>query len=83
MPGDGRPAFPSMKASRLLRVLRRKPLEYRVDRRSGSHRLLKSPNGYPDLRFSFHDGVELGPTIVRKILVNDVGLTEDEAAELL
>jgi hypothetical protein len=27
--------------------------------------------------------VELGPTIIRKILVNDVGLTEDEAAEIL
>jgi predicted RNA binding protein YcfA (HicA-like mRNA interferase family) len=72
-----------MRASRFLRILGRAPLEYEVARRSGSHRLLKSPNGYPDLRFSFHDRVELGPTIIRKILVNDVGLTEDEAAELL
>lgn len=72
-----------MKAARLLRVLQREPLEYEIVRRKGSHRLLRSPNGYPDLRFSFHDRVELGPAIIRKILVNDVGLTEDEAAELL
>jgi predicted RNA binding protein YcfA (HicA-like mRNA interferase family) len=72
-----------MKARRFLRILRRKPLEYRVVRQQGSHRSLESPNGYPDLRFSFHDNVELGPTIIRKILVNDVGLTEDEAAEIL
>jgi len=66
-----------MKASRLLRVLEREPLAYRIVRQRGSHRLLESTNGYPDLRFSFHDRVEFGPTIVRKVLVKDVGLTED------
>lgn len=72
-----------MRAKRFLRVLKRKPLEYRVVRQDGSHRVLESPNGYPTLHFSFHDRVELGPTMIRKILVNDVGLTEDEAATLL
>lgn len=72
-----------MKAKRFLRVLKRKPLEYRVVRQDGSHRVLQSPNGFPELRFSFHDRVELGPTMIRKILVNDVGLTEDEATKLL
>jgi predicted RNA binding protein YcfA (HicA-like mRNA interferase family) len=35
-------SFPSMKAKRLLAVLMREPLNYRVARRSGSHRRLKA-----------------------------------------
>jgi predicted RNA binding protein YcfA (HicA-like mRNA interferase family) len=75
--------FPSLKARQLLAVLSRSPLNYAVARQKGSHRLLKSESGYPDLRFSFHDGQTLAPGLVRKILVDDVGLAEDEAAGLL
>jgi predicted RNA binding protein YcfA (HicA-like mRNA interferase family) len=75
--------FPSVKARRLLAVLQRAPLEYEVVSQRGSHRVLESRAGYPRLRFSFHDRVELGPTIVRKILVGDVGLSEEEALALL
>lgn len=38
---------------------------------------------YPPLVFAFHDRVEVGPTMVRKTLLKDVGLTETEALELL
>jgi len=65
----------------LMQVLERKPFQY-VDRRSGSkgsHHVLTSPNGYPTLLWSFHDGQTLAPGLVRKILVKDVGLTVDEA----
>jgi predicted RNA binding protein YcfA (HicA-like mRNA interferase family) len=58
-------------------------LEYRVKRRVGSHRVLKSPNGYPELRFSFHDRATIPPGAVRKILTRDIGLSEDEALKLL
>lgn len=75
--------FPSIKARRLLAVLMREPLCYEVDRREGSHRTLKSARGYPELRFSFHDRVSLAPGMVRKILIKDVGLSEDEALKLL
>lgn len=75
--------FPSLKASKLLAVLTRKPLLYRVERQNGSHRTLVSDAGYPRLLFSFHDGVEVPRGVVRKILTGDVGLTEQDALDLL
>jgi predicted RNA binding protein YcfA (HicA-like mRNA interferase family) len=75
--------FPSLKAKRLLAVLYRKPLEYHISRQEGSHRKLVSPHGYPELMFSFHDNVTVPPGAVRKILVKDVGLSEQQALDLL
>jgi predicted RNA binding protein YcfA (HicA-like mRNA interferase family) len=72
-----------MKAQKLMSILARKPLEYRVDRQNGSHKWLKSQNGYNDLEFAFHDGQTIPPGLVRKVLVKDVGLREDEAIGLL
>jgi predicted RNA binding protein YcfA (HicA-like mRNA interferase family) len=43
-----------MKAKRLLAVLERRPLSYRVVRQSGSHRRMEAP-GRPPLTFAFHD----------------------------
>ena len=71
-----------MKAKRLLAVLERKPLAYEVVRRSGSHRRMQSPD-YPPLTFAFHDGATIPAGLVRKILVKDVGLDEEEARKLL
>lgn len=75
--------FPSLKAKRLMAILRREPLLYRVVRSRGSHRTLTSAAGYPELRFSFHDRATLAPGVVRKVLTHDVGLTEREALDLL
>lgn len=44
--------LPSLKAKRLLAVLERAPLSYRVVRQSGSHRRMESP-GYPALTLPF------------------------------
>jgi predicted RNA binding protein YcfA (HicA-like mRNA interferase family) len=74
--------FPSMKARRLLAVLERKPLGYRVTRQSGSHRRMDAP-GRSSLTFAFHDNATIPGGLVRKILVRDVGLAEDEARKLL
>jgi predicted RNA binding protein YcfA (HicA-like mRNA interferase family) len=74
--------FPSMKAKRLLAVLERKPLGYRVLRQSGSHRRMEAP-GRPSLTFAFHDNATIPSGMVRKILVRDVGLAENEARKLL
>jgi len=71
-----------MKAKRLLAVLERQPLGYRVVRQSGSHRRLKSP-GRPSFTFAFHDGATLSAGLVRQILTKDVGLAEYEARKLL
>ncbi len=74
--------FPSIKAKRLLAVLERAPLGYRVARQSGSHRRMESPT-YPPLTFAFHDKATIPSGLVRKILVKDVGLADDQARELL
>lgn len=64
-------------------TLRREPLAYRVVHTSGSHRKLKSTNGYPDIDFVYHDRDEVPPGLVRRMLVRRVGLSEAEALELL
>lgn len=74
--------FHSMKAKRLLAVLERKPLGYRVVRRAGSHRRMEA-DGRPPLTFAFHDKATIPAGLVRKILTKDVGLAEDEARKLL
>jgi predicted RNA binding protein YcfA (HicA-like mRNA interferase family) len=76
------PPFPSMKAKRLLAVLMREPLNYRIARRSGSHRRLKAP-GRPSFTFAWHDREELSPGEVRDVLVHTVGLAASEALDLL
>ena len=75
--------FPGLKAQQLLAVLLREPLGYEIVRQRGSHRRLRSRNGHPDLAFSFHSGVSMPPGAVRKVLVMDVGLSEDEARRLV
>lgn len=75
--------FPSLKAKRLLAVLKREPLAYVQVRCVGSHRTLRSKYGYPDLMFSFHEDTELAPGLVKKILTKDVGLGEEDARKLL
>ena len=74
--------FPTMKAKRLLAALEREPLNYRVSRQSGSHRRMEAP-GRPPLTFAFHDSATIPSGLVRKVLVRDVGLAEDEARKLL
>jgi predicted RNA binding protein YcfA (HicA-like mRNA interferase family) len=74
--------LPAIKSRRLLRVLMSEPLGYVEVRRSGSHRRLKA-DGRPALTWAFHDSRTLSPTEVRRVLVNQVGLAEDEALKLL
>jgi predicted RNA binding protein YcfA (HicA-like mRNA interferase family) len=71
-----------MKAKQLLAVLERQPLNYEVVRRAGSHRRMRAP-GHPPLTFAFHDRATIPAGLVRKILIRDVGLDEEEARKLL
>jgi predicted RNA binding protein YcfA (HicA-like mRNA interferase family) len=71
-----------MKAKQLLAILHREPLKYEVVKQNGSHRKMESANGHPPLLFSFHDKDTIPPGLVRKILVNDVGLAEADARNL-
>jgi predicted RNA binding protein YcfA (HicA-like mRNA interferase family) len=74
--------FPSLKARKLLAILMREPLNYRIVRQRGSHRVLAAP-GRPRLTFAWHDRVTIRGWRVRIFLVNDVGLEESEARDLL
>jgi predicted RNA binding protein YcfA (HicA-like mRNA interferase family) len=74
--------FPSLKAPRLLSILSRDPLRYRVVRQRGSHRKLEA-DGYPPLTFAFHDADSVPGGMVKKILVDQVGLDEAAARELV
>jgi predicted RNA binding protein YcfA (HicA-like mRNA interferase family) len=70
--------FPSMRGRELLALLKRSPLSYREERVKGSHRALRSTI-YRPVTFSFHDGQEIRPRTVRAVLVEQVGMTEDDA----
>lgn len=75
--------FPSMKGRKLLALLMREPLSYRMTRCDGSHRNLESSRGYKAFCFNFHDNANISPSLVRKVLVKDVGLSEEDARKLL
>jgi len=75
--------FPAMKPSELLRVLGRLGYGEQMPRTSGSHRWLVA-DGRPRLLWAFHPSVtSIGPVMVRKVLVKDVGLTPSEALEAI
>lgn len=74
--------FPSLKAKKLLAILTSEPLNYRIARQRGSHRVLTTQDR-PTLVFAFHDGATIAPGLVRKILVKDIGLDERDALKLL
>lgn len=69
-----------MKARELFRLLER--IGYSTLRQTGSHRRMIHPSK-PPLTFAFHDGDEVGPALVRRILMSQAGLTDDEVRELL
>ena len=66
--------WPSAKARRVLAALL--SIGWRVKRQSGSHRTL-SRDGWPDYVFAFHDGDEIGPRMLARI-VKHTGLSSDD-----
>jgi predicted RNA binding protein YcfA (HicA-like mRNA interferase family) len=74
--------FPAMRWPACRRILERQPLGYVVTRQTGSHCTFEA-DGRPPLHLAFHDNQELPGRVIRKILVIDIGLTEDEARDLL
>lgn len=76
----GKRAFRSLRPRELLRIL--EGLGYQTVSQKGSHRKLEAL-GRPRLIFAFHPSVTIGPTLVRDILVKQVGLTLEEAEEVV
>jgi predicted RNA binding protein YcfA (HicA-like mRNA interferase family) len=58
------PNWGSHQASRVLAALLR--IGWSIKRQSGSHRVLQRPD-WPDYVFAFHDSVETGPAMMRRI----------------
>jgi predicted RNA binding protein YcfA (HicA-like mRNA interferase family) len=73
--------FPSLKARAMLALLQGR-LSYEIERQSGSHRRLVA-EGRPKLTFAFHDSESLSPGEVRDILMKQVGLSYDDALEVV
>lgn len=71
-----------MKAAKLQSLLESE-LGYFIKAQRGSHKKMASRDGHPQLTFAFHDGDEVPPGLVRKILVKDVGLAAEAASQLL
>ena len=57
-------SFPSAKAKKVLAALLR--IGWLVKRQTGSHKTL-SRVGWPDYVFAFHDGDEIGPSMLSRI----------------
>jgi predicted RNA binding protein YcfA (HicA-like mRNA interferase family) len=66
--------WPSARASRVLAALLR--IRWSIKRQSGSHRTLQR-SGWPDVVFAFHDGDEIGPRMLARI-VKQTGLKPDD-----
>ena len=66
--------FPTMKAKRLLAVLQREPLNYRVSRQSGSYRRMEAP-GRPPLTFASMTGQPCPPASSARFSSNSVGIS--------
>ena len=71
-----------MKGSELERLLKSSALRYRVVSRRGSHRKMESPD-HPPILFSYHDGADIPPGAVKKVLMKDVQLDEKDAFRIL
>jgi len=71
-----------MSAGQFLAVLMRAPLSYEITRQKGSHRKLEAP-GRPALLWSYHDSATVPPGVIRKYLVNEIGMSESDAMALL
>ncbi|WP_420626869.1 type II toxin-antitoxin system HicA family toxin [Candidatus Poriferisodalis sp.] len=73
-------SLPALKAREVLRLL--KQIGYQEIRRKGSHRKLAAEGRLP-IGFAFHDGVEVPPHQLRRMLVDRAGLTSAEISDLL
>jgi predicted RNA binding protein YcfA (HicA-like mRNA interferase family) len=71
-----------MKTKELIRCLCRSPLYYKIIRQKGSHRTLKSAC-YPTLTIGYHDSVEVSGRYIKNLLVNEIGLSEDMARQVI
>ncbi|MFD4438097.1 type II toxin-antitoxin system HicA family toxin [Bacillus safensis] len=71
-----------MKATKLRQILKKRLGYTMVPGSGGSHTWFKT-EGRPDIRWAYHNGRNLAPREVRNVLVQQAGLSIDEAKEVL
>ena len=68
-------SWPTTRARRVLAALLR--IGWSVKRQAGGSHLVLARPGWPDVVWSFHDGVEIGPKMLARI-AKSTGLTPDD-----
>ena len=74
--------FPSLKSKQFLKILMREPLNYSIVRIVGSHKTLSSVT-FPTISYSFHQNKEISGHVVKRILMKNIGLTQQQALEVI
>jgi predicted RNA binding protein YcfA (HicA-like mRNA interferase family) len=75
--------FLAIKARKMLRILKCKPLSYFSKRAArGCHLMLHSP-GRESILFYYHPNVEISGRVVKEVLIDKAGLTEEQAWKLI
>lgn len=72
--------FPSMRGRAFVRLI--EGLGYACVRQNGSHRRYEAPGRKP-ITVAFHDSADIPPGLVRSILVRQVGMSVEEALEVV
>jgi predicted RNA binding protein YcfA (HicA-like mRNA interferase family) len=75
--------FPSTKSRRVLRILKSNPLNYFANRPSKGSHLMLFAQGRQSILFHYHPRMEISGRVVREMLVEKAGLTEEQAWKLL
>jgi predicted RNA binding protein YcfA (HicA-like mRNA interferase family) len=75
--------FLAIKAREMLRILKSKPLSYFSKRAARcSHLMLHSPER-ESILFYYHPNVEISGRVVKEVLIDKAGLTEEQAWKLI
>jgi predicted RNA binding protein YcfA (HicA-like mRNA interferase family) len=77
--------FPSLKATKLLQILKKR-LGYTTkpgSRKGGGSHCYLVADGRNTIRWAFHNKVNIPPRSVKSVLVDQAGLTVEEAKEVL
>jgi predicted RNA binding protein YcfA (HicA-like mRNA interferase family) len=72
--------FPSLKAEQLEAIVREHCTFVRKGK--GSHRIYQNSAG-ARFSFDFHRGRTVSPVLVRRVLIRDVGLTQEQAEQVV
>lgn len=73
--------LPSLKAKEVVRIL--KKLGFEEDRQKGSHLILINPFSHKRTVVPIHFGKDIRKSLLKKIVVEDAGITIDEFFKLL